>query len=123
MPASLATSHIIFNEVGAIARAVSYTPVAISMDFTSILTACRQVRTALKTYNGKTQIYLKKTSSFKRNNIKITHTQISNNQFAQLCRVEQRIFGIQKSLPALTKTRRGASDYLLQQKASTKLPH
>ena len=46
-----ASSHMNFNEVGALAGAVSYNHIPINVDFTSILTACRQVRTALKNYD------------------------------------------------------------------------
>ena len=53
------SSHIVFDEVGAIAGAVSYTHVAINVDFTSILTACNHVRTALQDYHDRIAIYLK----------------------------------------------------------------
>ena len=54
----VSSSHIVFDEVGAIAGANSYTHMAINVDFTSILTACPQVRTALEEYDDWTKIYL-----------------------------------------------------------------
>ena len=106
------SSHIIFDEVGALAGAVSYTHVAINVDFTSILTACNHVRTALQDYDDRIAIYVKSQNDFERKLITATQKQLSFNRNTRLDQVERRIVDIQKSMPSPAKGRRGAESYL-----------
>ena len=54
----VSSRHIVFDKVGAIICAVSYSHVIISVDFTSVLTACLQVQVALENYEDKVQLNL-----------------------------------------------------------------
>ena len=77
MPAS--SSHIVFDKVGDIAGAVSYTHVAINVDFTTVLTSCNHVRAALRDYNNRMEIYLRTQKDYERNLIAATQKQLSFN--------------------------------------------
>jgi hypothetical protein len=106
LPAS--GGHIIFDEVGSIAGAVSYTHVAINVDFASIRTSLVDTRQALDDFDKKMG-----TTFAKHNDLKAltsAQNELMTNRRTKLNRLTNRLDDIQNALPKPDRFRRGIHD-------------
>ena len=99
-----ADTHIIFDDVGSLAGAVSYTHLAINVDFTSIRTASSKVSLALDNFEHKIANHiipdnLVQTAERERHYNHTFH-QLINNRRTKLHRLTQRLDDIRRALPA-----------------------
>ena len=111
----IARGHIIFDEVGTIAGAVSYVHLAINVDFASIRAACDQATLALQNYDEKITPLLPKEFGNQKNGELTkqyisTHQELMANRATKLRRLHTRLNDIQHALPRKDRTRRGLDD-------------
>jgi hypothetical protein len=100
--------HTIFDEVGSIAGAVSYTHVAINVDFSSIWTSMVDTKLALEDYDKKMG-----TVFAKHNNLKAltsTHQELMGNWRTKLNGLNNCLGDIQNTLPKPDRFKRGVQD-------------
>ncbi len=103
--------HILFDEVGALAGAVSYTHVAINVDLTSLTVAHQQVEAALNDFDTRFQQRLRQDyqgiesndPNHAMNRINRTQLQVSSNQRYRLRRTIEKIDQIRMELPQTPK--------------------
>ena len=103
--------HVLFDEVGALAGAVSYTHVAINVDLTSLTVAHQQVETALNEFDANFQQRLRQDykgiesndPNHAMNRINRTQLQVSSNQRYRLRRTIEKIEQIRMELPQTPK--------------------
>jgi hypothetical protein len=106
LPAS--GGHIIFDEVGSIAGAVSYTHVAINVDFASIRTSLVDTKQALEDYDKKMGNVFAKHNDLKA--LTATQHELMTNRRTKLNRLTNRLDDIQNALPKPDRFRRGIHD-------------
>jgi len=111
----LVPGHIIFDEVGTVAGAVSYVHLAINVDFASIRAASAQAELALDNYEAKVQPLIPKEFGNQKNGeltkqYQLTHTELMTNRRTKLRRLQRRLDDIQHALPRRDRARRGFDD-------------
>ena len=103
--------HVIFDEVGSLAGAVSYVHLAINVDFSSIRKASADAELALENYNQRIlPLILKENRD--REQMNHTHHQLMSNRKTKLHRLQTRLHDIERALPRPLREARDVKDYL-----------
>jgi hypothetical protein len=100
--------HTILDEVGSIASAVSYTHVAINVDFSSIRTSVVDTKQTFEDYDKKMGTIFAKHSDLKA--LTSTQQELMNNRGIKLNRLTNRLDDIQNALPKPDRFCRGIPD-------------